>query len=54
MYLEPSEKEDIKKAILKAVENGCTEPELLLSKLISTFERIERIGQTTKGHSLES
>ncbi|MDG6761945.1 hypothetical protein QA331_11060 [Glaesserella parasuis] len=37
-------KDDIKKAILKAVENGCTEPELLLSKLLNTFEKIDRIG----------
>ncbi|MDG6775768.1 hypothetical protein QA266_04260 [Glaesserella parasuis] len=37
-------KDNIKKAILKAVENGCTEPELLLSKLLNTFEKIDRIG----------
>lgn len=45
----PQEKNDIKKAILKAVENGCAEPELLLTKLINTFERIEKIGQVVKG-----
>lgn len=39
-----NEKNNIKKAILKAVENGCTEPELLLSKLLNTFEKIDRIG----------
>lgn len=38
-----NEKNNIKKAILKAVENGCTEPELLLSKLLNTFEKIDRI-----------
>lgn len=37
-------KDNIKKAILKAVENGCAEPELLLSKLLNTFEKIDRIG----------
>lgn len=39
-----NEKNNIKKAILKAVENGCTEPELLLSKLLNTFEKIDCIG----------
>lgn len=39
-----NEKNNIKKAILKTVENGCTEPELLLSKLLNTFEKIDHIG----------
>lgn len=34
----------IKKAILKAVENGCQEPELMLTKIINTLERIDRFG----------
>ncbi|MEE3609377.1 hypothetical protein [Avibacterium paragallinarum] len=47
------EKENLKKAILKAVENGCTEPELLLSKLERTFELIDRIGNVITGQSSE-
>ncbi|SUT93483.1 Uncharacterised protein [[Actinobacillus] rossii] len=48
------DKEQIKYAVLKAVENGCTEPEILLTKILSTFERIDRYGNVVKGESLKS
>ena len=49
-----NEKNNIKKAILKAVENGCTEPEILLTKIFRTFEQIDRYGNVVKGESFKS
>ncbi|TNG94034.1 hypothetical protein FHQ28_05410 [Pasteurellaceae bacterium USgator11] len=40
--LTEQDKTNIKTTILKAVENGCLEPELLLSKITNTLERINR------------
>ncbi|WP_238326962.1 hypothetical protein [Rodentibacter pneumotropicus] len=41
------DKEIIKQAVLKAVENGCLEPELIADRCCTALERINKFGKNT-------
>ncbi|MCI7353403.1 hypothetical protein C8D76_103144 [Pasteurella langaaensis DSM 22999] len=41
------DKEQIKYAVLKAVENGCLEPDLIADRCCTALERINRYGKNT-------
>lgn len=45
--LSVSDKDQIKQAVLVAVENGNLDPELLADRCCSALERINRYGQCT-------
>lgn len=45
--LSDEDKYFIKQSILKAVENGCTDPEMLASRCCSALERVNRYGKNT-------
>lgn len=45
--LSDNDKERIKHAVLKAVENGCLDPELIASRCCVALERINRYGKNT-------
>ena len=45
--LSVSDKDQIKQAVLVAVENGNSDPELLADRCCSALERINRYGQCT-------
>ncbi len=45
--LSVSDKDQIKQAVLAAVENGNLDPELLADRCCSALERINRYGQCT-------
>ena len=45
--ISPNDKEKIKHAVLRAVENGCLEPALIADGCCFAFERINRYGKNT-------
>ena len=45
--LSERDKEQIKWAVLRAVENGCLEPALIADRCCFAFERINRYGENT-------
>lgn len=45
--LSERDKENIKWAVLRAVENGCLEPELIAQRCCSALERINHYGKNT-------
>ena len=45
--LSERDKENIKWAVLRAVENGCLDPALIADRCCSAFERINRYGKNT-------
>ena len=45
--LSERDKENIKWAVLRAVENGCLEPALIADRCCFAFERINRYGKNT-------
>lgn len=47
--LSERDKDQIKWAVLRAVENGCLEPVLIADRCCFAFERINRYGENT-GH----
>jgi len=45
--LSEKDKENIKWAVLRAVENGCLEPELIAQRCCSALEKINHYGKNT-------
>ncbi|TYA48669.1 hypothetical protein [Aggregatibacter actinomycetemcomitans] len=45
--LSEKDKDNIKWAVLRAVENGCLEPELIADRCCRALERINLYGQNT-------
>lgn len=45
--LSERDKDQIKWAVLRAVENGCLEPALIADRCCFAFERINRYGENT-------
>ena len=45
--LSERDKEQIKWAVLRVVENGCLEPALIADRCCCAFERINRYGENT-------
>ena len=45
--LSERDKEQIKWAVLRAVENGCLEPALIADRCCCAFEHINRYGENT-------
>ena len=45
--LSERDKENIKWAVLRVVENGCLEPALIADRCCFAFERINRYGENT-------
>lgn len=45
--LSERDKENIKWAVLRAIENGCLEPVLIADRCCFAFERINRYGKNT-------
>lgn len=52
--LSERDKEQIKWAVLKAVENGCLDPTLIADRCCFAFERINRYGKNTGSGSCGS
>lgn len=51
--LSDEDKYDIKQAVLKAVANGCLDPEMLASRCCSAIETINKSGINTGNGSCE-
>ncbi|TRC64105.1 hypothetical protein FEA35_00360 [Mannheimia haemolytica] len=51
--LSDEDRYDIKQAVLKAVENGCLDPEMLASRCCSAIETINKSGINTGNGSCE-
>ena len=49
--LSERDKEQIKWAVLRAVENGCLDPALIADRCCSALERINRYGKNTSSGS---
>lgn len=52
--LSERDKDQIKWAVLRAVENGCLEPALIADRCCFAFERINRYGKNTGSGSCEA